>query len=508
MKKRLLVLFVAFLQVVSLAACGGSGSGGANTSATATASSAASATVAPSEKPFPITMMYIVNAEGEDFPKVQSAISDLAQKEINMTVKLVATSFGNFQQQQQLMLSGNEPLDVMVMFGGNASSYISNGSLVDMAPLIDKYGQDIIKQLGEDIAKAPRINGFQYMVPGYKEYTYPGGVNMRTDILKECNIDTAGIKSFQDLTNVYKTVKQKYPNMDMIASDFISMIQLNYFDSLTDSFGVLLADGDSTKVVNWFESDKYKELANLIRSWYKEGFVKKDLATSTETAEAVIKAGNAFSFFCPQKPNTAQEKAGQTGYDMTCIELAPRYMSTSDVAGIGYAIAANTKDPEKAMKFLNWTYASPGFMNLINWGIEGENYVVVDKENGIIDFPEGQNVQTCKYHQDLGWALPNQGIAYLWKGNQPDVWEKYKEFNASAKRSVALGFAYDPTTVTDEIAACTAVLQKYQKSIGTGSVDPNEYIPKFNKELYNAGLQKIIDAKQSQLDAWLANNKK
>ena len=40
--------------------------------------------------------------------------------------------------------------------------------------------------------------------------------------------------------------------------------------------------------------------------------------------------------------------------------------------------------------------------------------------------------------------------------------------------------------------------------IGSGAVDPETEIAKFNKELYDAGLQTIIDAKQAQFDAWLA----
>lgn len=506
MKKRLLSIIICLVFIVSLAACGGTTTGG-DTATSGTAAAAASTTSKASEAPFPITMMYIVGTEGEDFPKVEAAISAAAKKDINMTVKLVPVSFGNFQQQQQLMLSSGEPLDVFTMFGSNANTYINNHYLVDMAPLIDKYGKGIIEQLGEDVAKCARVNGFQYLVPGFKEYVYPGGINMRTDIMKACNIDPASIKTFQDVTNVYKAVKEKNPNMVMCSSDFVSAVQLTYFDGLSDNFGVLLADGDSTTVVNWYESDKYKELAHLARDWYKAGYMKKDRATSTETDESQIKAGNTFSFFCPQKPNTATEKKSQTGYDMTCVEIGPRYTNTSAIAGIGYSIAANTKDPAKAMQFLNWTYTSPEFMNLIDWGIEGQHYTVVDNANGIIDFPEGVTAQNCKYHQDLGWALTNQGIAYLWKGNPPDVWKKYKEVNSSAKRSVAMGFAYDPSKVTNEIAACSAVWQKYYKSIGCGSVDPDEYIPKFAVDMKNAGLQKIIDEKQTQLNAWLKNKK-
>ena len=53
-------------------------------------------------------------------------------------------------------------------------------------------------------------------------------------------------------------------------------------------------------------------------------------------------------------------------------------------------------------------------------------------------------------------------------------------------------------------AAVTDVISQYIGQITTGSVDPEPAIEDFNQALYNAGLQDIIDAKQEQLDAWLA----
>ena len=39
-----------------------------------------------------------------------------------------------------------------------------------------------------------------------------------------------------------------------------------------------------------------------------------------------------------------------------------------------------------------------------------------------------------------------------------------------------------------------------------GSVDVDSTLEEFNKALYDAGLQTVMDAKQEQLDAWVAQN--
>ena len=79
-----------------------------------------------------------------------------------------------------------------------------------------------------------------------------------------------------------------------------------------------------------------------------------------------------------------------------------------------------------------------------------------------------------------------------------------KEYNnTDVLHSKALGLQWDSSDVSNELAAVTNVRDKYYMEIVTGSVDPEEYIPIFNEELYAAGLDKIIAEKQAQLDAFL-----
>ena len=65
---------------------------------------------------------------------------------------------------------------------------------------------------------------------------------------------------------------------------------------------------------------------------------------------------------------------------------------------------------------------------------------------------------------------------------------------------------FDTTPVLNEISALTAVSDQYATTIASGSVDPETAIAEFNEKLYDAGLQDVIDAKQEQLDAWLAEH--
>ena len=70
-----------------------------------------------------------------------------------------------------------------------------------------------------------------------------------------------------------------------------------------------------------------------------------------------------------------------------------------------------------------------------------------------------------------------------------------------------MGFSYDSTPVSTEIAALTNVKNQYLPGLACGSLNPETELPKFLQALEDAGLQKVIDEKQAQLDAWIAENK-
>lgn len=66
------------------------------------------------------------------------------------------------------------------------------------------------------------------------------------------------------------------------------------------------------------------------------------------------------------------------------------------------------------------------------------------------------------------------------------------------------GFIYDKTNVADKLVMVQEVLKEYLPVLESGSVDLGIYYPKFIEALNQAGMRDIIEDKQSQLDAYLA----
>ena len=500
MKKRILAAMLTLSMVVSMTACGNSEAGGSKDSAKNNGNG---------DEPYTVTM--VLNGSTQpDEERIEQKINEILEPELNANLDIVVLPWASASQQLQLMLSGDEKIDVFYTQATNAVQYMNAGQIIDMSELIDKYGTNIKQIYGEDIAKINQIEGFVYGVPNQIERGSIPAVFMRKDLVEKYNIDTSQIKEPKDLESVFETVKAGEPDMTMLYSindGDTPVTRLFRGDTLSDNnyLGVLMDQTNSTKLENFFATDWFKDTTTMLYNWYQKGYISQDAGTNTENWRTVCKAGNLFSLFFSYHPGTPVEFESSTGYD---FEIVPFYnepiINSSSYNGVTFSIAQNSENPEKTMEVLDYIYGSSEIMNLLNWGEQDKDYVIEDADNGIINFPEGITSDNAGYNLNLGWELPNQFIAYKWTGSDPKLWEKMEEFNSSAKSSKAVGFLFDSSNYSSEIAALSNIVKQYSGALYSGSGDPDELIPELLEALDDAGINEVIQAKQEQLDAFLA----
>ncbi|WP_456034435.1 ABC transporter substrate-binding protein [Roseburia inulinivorans] len=500
MKKRILAAMLTLSMVVSMTACGNSEAGGSKDSAKNNGNG---------DEPYTVTM--VLNGSTQpDEERIEQKINEILEPELNANLDIVVLPWASASQQLQLMLSGDEKIDVFYTQATNAVQYMNAGQIIDMSELIDKYGTNIKQIYGEDIAKINQIEGFVYGVPNQIERGSIPAVFMRKDLVEKYNIDTSQIKEPKDLESVFETVKAGEPDMTMLYSindGDTPVTRLFRGDNLSDNnyLGVLMDQTNSTKLENFFATDWFKDTTTMLYNWYQKGYISQDAGTNTENWRTVCKAGNLFSLFFAYHPGTPVEFESSTGYD---FEIVPFYnepiINSSSYNGVTFSIAQNSENPEKTMEVLDYIYGSSEIMNLLNWGEQDKDYVIEDADNGIINFPEGITSDNAGYNLNLGWELPNQFIAYKWTGSDPQLWEKMEEFNSSAKSSKAVGFLFDSSNYSSEIAALSNIVKQYSGALYSGSGDPDELISELLEALDDAGINEVIQAKQEQLDAFLA----
>lgn len=498
-KKAMALLLVSVMAGSMLAGCGSDNVSSSNDGSSKSADSS-------NQDSYTVKILAPGDASTDDCAKISEAASKITEEKFNTKVELTRVGFGSYDQQVNLTLASSEKLDLMYEYCGNVTSAISSGQIVPITDYLDSYGSDMKSQISDSDWKCVTFNGDIYGVPANKEKATGWGFAMNKEMADATGIDYSSIKTEEELEPLLEKVKEMYPDVYPIVSNNGSMSLMTDQDDLGGDIGSLeSASGDNTTVINYYGTDEYMNEMKLRYDWAQKGLIMPDASTSTENANSLIGAGKGFGRFTNTKPGIEKEMEKEVGKEVVVLEMVKPYTTTTRVDIVWY-VPHNSEKPERAVQVLNEIYTNPDLANLFINGLEGEHYEFVDKEKGIVNYPEGVNASNTGY-TSLPWAWPNETISYIWEGLDSDIWDQIQEFNKDATVSPAKGFAWDNTEVQNEVTACANVVAKYGPALECGSLDPETTIPKFLDELKAAGADTIIAEKQKQLDAWLEANK-
>lgn len=498
-KKAMALLLVSVMAGSMLAGCGSDNASSSNDGSSKSADSS-------NQDSYTVKILAPGDASKDDCAKISEAASKITEEKFNTKVELTRVGFGSYDQQVNLTLASSEKLDLMYEYCGNVTSAISSGQIVPITDYLDSYGSDMKSQISDSDWKCVTFNGDIYGVPANKEKATGWGFAMNKEMADATGIDYSSIKTEEELEPLLEKVKEMYPDVYPIVSNNGSTSLMTDQDDLGGDIGSLeSASGDNTTVINYYGTDEYMNEMKLRYDWAQKGLIMPDASTSTENANSLIGAGKGFGRFTNTKPGIEKEMEKEVGKEVVVLEMVKPYTTTTRVDIVWY-VPHNSEKPERAVQVLNEIYTNPDLANLFINGLEGKHYEFVDKEKGIVNYPEGVNASNTGY-TSLPWAWPNETISYIWEGLDSDIWDQIQEFNKDATVSPAKGFAWDNTEVQNEVTACANVVAKYGPALECGSLDPETTIPKFLDELKAAGADTIIAEKQKQLDAWLEANK-
>lgn len=514
--KRFLSILLVLTMLLSITACKSSNTGGGNETSEETQSDNTTETkdsgtdTSESKEPTHLVMslMTFIGAP-TDTLKVQDAINAITRERYNIEVELQISDISSYKQALTLALSSGEQLDIVQTITAGYNTLAQQGFLTDLESngLMEKFGSGIIPAIGQAYVDACRIDGVLYGLPNGRDMAqgrgcaaigtqYLEGIGYPVDATKEIIHITEA-----ELDDIYAQLHAKYPDIEVYRPTTNSMNQFSDTDAIGgNGFGVLLNGGQELKVENLYTSDYYKNYAAKMYNYNQMGYISKDAATDTTSVTELVKAGVLMSYTTGGKPGIKQQETNLCGMPMTIFQTKTDFVGASSPAAFPWAIPINTIDAQASLTLLNAFYTDADLANLLSWGIEGTHYKVLD--SGMITYADGVDATNSGWSHNVGWEMPNQFITYVWDGNSPTLWEEIKTFNADATKSAAMGFSFDTTNVAAEITSVTNVYSEYQMGIEYGFVDPTVAIPEMNDKMMAAGLDKIIAAKQEQLDAW------
>ena len=469
-----------------------------------------------SGEPDHIIVTYITSGtDPADLGKVQDAVNELTVPEINVEVEFKPISFTDSLSQYSMWIGAGEQIDLMCIAFQDFKSYVDQGMIEPLSALLDSDGEYIktmVEEEGKQLFSGAEFDGEIYGVGvGPTLVGNAGGFLMTKESLDSAGLsyEDGDMVTLDDLTEIFAAIKKANP--DVYPCGVTGKLPPSGYTFEFDALGATLASGalvglNSTEVVNYFESDEYKDFLEHMRDWYMKGYIPQDAATTDITLDEYIKSGTISGYF--SEGNELLKNVLETNLGKECVHLMinnPYAKSASSSGSSYWTIPVTSEEPEAAMRFLNMTYESEELVNTIQWGIEGTHYDVTDEENGVIQYAEGLTPTTTGYPAGLG----------LW-GDQSKVYELGNSSKASnaewsekalANQSKGYGFCYDSSNMTNQIIAVQSVITEYQPALETGSADLEATYQAFIDKLKANGIDEIIADKQAQFDEWQAEQK-
>jgi len=492
-KKMLSVLSLLLAFTLVLSACGGS----KNDTSGNTGDKGTNASGGNSAEPVELTW-YTIGTPQKDTDKVMEEVSKYTKEKIGVTVKMKLVDFGDYSQKMQVNAASGEPMDILFTSSW-AFDYVQNarkGAFMEMDELLEKYGQGIKEALDPAFLSGSKVDGHNYGIPANKELPAQEVWRFNKNLLDKYKLDITKVNSLESLEPLLKTIKENEPNITpfAISKDYGP---LTPYDFVIQGLpmGVHL-DSTDLKVVNVLESPEMKEALKTMRKYYQAGYVSPEAATITSTSD-LMTAGTWFADRASTQPFADNSWSQSYGYPVVSTPADNPTIYNWSVMGSMQAISANSDHPEEAMKFLNLLNTDVYLRNLVDSGIEGTHYKKLS-ENVMENLPESKNYDMPTF------ALGNVMLTYLNPNDPTNKWEEFKKFNESGKPAPLLGFNFDTTKVSTELASVQNVKAEVWSALMTGSVDPDKYLPKAIEKFKAAGLDKIIAEAQKQVDAWKA----
>lgn len=497
-KKLSMALALLLTLTLIISACGGNNNNASNGTSSNTNSGNDGASNTSNEEPVEL-IWYTIGTPQKDVELVNEEINKYTSEKIGVTIDMNMLDWGDYTQKMQVMTASGEPMDIMFSASW-AFDYVQNarkGAFYELDELLTTHGQGIVDALDPAFLEGSKVDGHNYGVPANKELPAQEVWRFNKQLLDKYSLDISNVNTLESLEPLLQTIKENEPNVIPLAiiKDYMPLANVDYLIEKMPM--VVYLDTEDYKVMNVLETPEMQQALDTMHKYYNAGYIATEAATMDTMSDA-HSTGMWFTDRAATQPLADNAWSASLGYPIVSTPASDAYIYNWSVMGSLQTISANSEHPEKAMEFLNLLNTDPYLRNLVDSGIEGVHYEMIS-DNVMKNLPESKNYDMPTF------SLGNHMILNLNDGDPENKWDEFKKFNDAGKPAPLLGFNFDTSNVTTEIASLQNVMAEYWSPLMTGTVDPNEYLPRAIEKLNEAGLEKVIAEAQSQLDEWRAS---
>lgn len=349
-------------------------------------------------------------------------LNGVLTEKVNAELEMTYIEWTDWQTQYNVqLLSGDDKLDIITtatdwLYGWENAQ---KGAFMPLTEdMLKTYAPKTYEQVSADNDwEICKYNGDIYFIPedNYTQYVNHG-MFYRGDWAAEAGLANGEITKFEDLDTYFSWIKEnKQDCFPFDATKNSGLPFMGYLLSKTDNVtitGVNVGnyefwygaskDDPFTVTSPFMESDVIYDDAELMKKWNEMGVWREDILNYDGDTRESMYAGTSGSdqhhsqtYYTTVKPNMDKKQEGSDvkmyywGQENNNVA---KPLKTHGAA----AISMNSKHPERALMVYDLLRNDEECYRLINYGIEGTDYIVTD--DGKLDRPEGWDKST----DDLG----------------------------------------------------------------------------------------------------------
>lgn len=459
-----------------------------------------------SEDIYEVCMQYtVINTELTGVADVENAINAISVPRIGVRVHIVPVFIGNLPADTAYAVAGGEKIDIVnVGLTNDMSTLVSDGLLLPLDELLAERGSDVSKVTAL-VADAGKINGITYAISQYPYAASCNGFLYNKEIADAYHIDMHDGITLDELEEAGAVLEKQ----DILLTSVGLSEELSYkfFCSMENfgeagNYGVILNPAEQTEIVNIYDSEDLRSFYKRLRSWYEKGYLPSDPMLNES---AIMQLFASQKLFCVPTNVNAGQLGNYTGmgFERAICKTSDILVSTSSAKEFMLGIAATCQNPEAAMDFINLIYTDPEVANLLNYGVQGLDYLPAEGTENVITRKGTPNEDNSRY-----------GSGFVRFGNPLDIkiaepltdsyYQEILDWEAAAHRSLSFGYSFDASAFAVESRSISRIISEYLPILNVGiAEDVDAQLNAMNQKLKEAGIERIIEANKQQLEAYL-----
>ena len=465
-------------------------------------------------KPYTVTM-YVVGDRPEDTDLVMEEINKILESEFNTTLDLKHIAWADISTKYSLILAGGEDVDLMFTAPWNYYyTEAAKGAFMEITEeFIEKYmPQTHVTQAPESWQSAS-INGKVYAVPKNSISPEHKFVAIRDDLREKYGLEP--LTDWDTLEEYLVTIAEKETPESGIwgiaASGNNSELRIvwnqrfNLMHEMgTGPFGYLYNDGKVPSIDDFFvywDSEYFRDFAKRMKYLREKGVWSQDALTNTVSDDDAFANGQgaciAWNGTVYQYGRLAEENLGVTVgyYDITpdSIVMVENYNNNM------FAIAAASKNPERAAMVLDLLKNDTRLYRLFVGGIEDKHYINIDDKY----YQKGPDADKFPW-DSFGWAIRRDDLKQDPSDTDPREIALNETFEDRMTVPPTNGFTFDEEPVKNEMAAINSVIDEYLGMLELGMVDDvDATIDEMMSRIEASGLDIVWEEFKKQYNTWL-----